>query len=79
MLSVSDMADVITDWANYTSLAGDLDNVETSKIQGTYDWRSYLREEADAAREREAERAKSRGGKKALRAPLPPVPSSLYA
>ena len=76
--SVSDTTDLVMDWASYQNLAANVDNVETSKFRGKYDWRSYLREEADIAREREAARAKSRPKPQERAAPAP-APSSLYA
>lgn len=80
MMAVSNVADVVMDWASYVNVAGTLDNVETSAIQGTYDWRSYLQEEAEVARQREAARARQRDrDKKPARAPTPPAPAQLYA
>lgn len=70
------MADTIQEWAEYTEMDGELDNVETSPITGTYDWRAYLREEADYARRREA--ASQAQGKKVARSP-PPAPPGFYA
>lgn len=80
-MSVADTTDVVMDWANYVNLAGALDNVETSRVQGNYDWRSYLHEEAEVACQREAERIKANvKNKKPGRAPpTPPAPHSLYA
>lgn len=75
--TLRDIADTVNDWADYQKLAGEADNVETSPITGTYDWRSYLQEETDIARRRDAERA--RREKKVERAPLPPVPVHYYA
>lgn len=78
--ALSDTTDVVMDWASYVNLGGALDNVETSTIQGTYDWRSYLREEAEMARQREAERTRAtEKTKKPARPPTPPAPNSLYA
>lgn len=52
--AVKAMADSVMDWARYQNLGGDLDNVESSPITGTYDWRSYLQEEAEIAQKRES-------------------------
>lgn len=78
--AISDTADIIMDYARYEKLDGSLDNVETSKVRGTYDWRAYLQEEAEAARGRQAERARTREKEKKPQArPPAPAPSHLYA
>lgn len=79
MHAISDMADVVMDWAAYQNVGANVDNVEASRSQGTYDWRAYLQEEAEIAQEREAEREKSRSTKKPLARPPPPAPTHLYA
>lgn len=50
------LADNVREWASYQKLAGEIENVETSPITGTYDWKAYLHEEAQAAQARETER-----------------------
>lgn len=54
--AVKAVADSVKDWARYQQLGGELDNVETSPITGTYDWKSYLHEEARYAKKRAGER-----------------------
>lgn len=76
--AISDTADIITDYARYEKLEGSLDNVETSKVRGVYDWRAYLQEEAEAARGRQAERMR-RSDKKPQARPPPPAPTTYYA
>ena len=72
-----DLVESVNDWATYQNLAGDADNVETSPITGHYDWRSYLREEAEIAHRREQKtRARDR---KPERPSPPPAPTHLYA
>jgi hypothetical protein len=71
-----DVTDTLRDWAEYQNLAGEQDNAETSPIQGPYDWRSYLHEEARAAKQR-AQR--DRPVKKASPAASAPAPSVFYA
>lgn len=75
--ALSKISDALKDWSRYQSLAGEADNVETSPIQGTYDWRAYLQEEARAAKERQA--ARERPAKKAAPAAPAPAPSVFYA
>lgn len=74
--AVEAFSDNVTDWARYQDLAGDTDNVESCSIAGHYDWRSYIREEAQFARRRE-EQAKPQ--KKADPVEAPKAPSDLYA
>ena len=70
--SVEALSKTVTDWARYQNLTGELDNVETSTVQGNYDWRSYLQEETEAAARRE------KPAKKAEK-PIAPAPSIFYA
>lgn len=73
--AVKTVADSVQRWANYQSLSGEFDSVETSPIVGTYDWKAYLHEEAKLAQKREGERKP----RKAAEAPAPaPAPSALY-
>lgn len=74
--AVEAVAATVDDWADYQNLAGEPDNVETSPVQGTYDWRAYLQEETELARKREAKTVK----KQPSRAPAPPAaPHVFYA
>lgn len=74
--AIGAVADALQDWAEYQNLAGESDNVESSPIQGTYDWRAYIQEEARAAKQR-ADR--ERPAKKAPAAEPAPAPSVFYA
>lgn len=74
--SLQDVSENVQSWAEYQNLAGEHDNVETSPIRGTYDWRSYLQEEAQIARRREDAKPQA---KKAERPPPAPAPSVFYA
>lgn len=74
--AIGQVADALQSWAEYQNLAGETDNVETSPIQGNYDWRAYLQEEAHAAKQR-ADR--ERPAKKAAAQPQAPAPSVFYA
>jgi len=74
--AIGAVADALRDWAEYQNLAGESDVVESSPIRGTYDWRSYLHEEAAAARQR-AER--ERPAKKPAPAQPTAAPSVFYA
>lgn len=67
----------VGDWARYQNLAGEVDNVETSPVTGTYDWKSYIHEETHIARRR-AEESKPAPKKAPALAP-PPAPSVFYA
>jgi hypothetical protein len=71
--AMKSLADSVRDWASYQKLAGEPDNVETSSITGTYDWRAYLQEEAELAREREESVVR-----KPKKAPLPPAPAPTH-
>ena len=53
MQAVEALSTHVGEWARYQNLAGEHDSVETSPISGTYDWRSYIQEEAQFARRRE--------------------------
>lgn len=75
--TMKDVSELVMDWAEYQNLNGECDNVETSPISGTYDWRSYLHEEAAYARRREAKK-KPAVEKQPAVAP-PPAPSVFYA
>lgn len=72
--SVEAVSKSVTDWARYQNLTGELDNVETSPVQGTYDWRAYLQEEAEAAKRREG---RDKPAKKADK-PAAPAPAVFY-
>lgn len=74
--AIGQVADALRDWAEYQNLAGESDNAETSPIQGNYDWRAYLHEEAHAAKQR-ADR--ERPVKKAPPQTPSPAPSVFYA
>jgi len=69
------IAQTINGWAQYQNLEGESDSVETSPVQGTYDWRAYLHEETRAASERE--RASRPAKKEAPKSA--PAPSVFYA
>lgn len=74
MRAMGDVTDAVMDWASYEDLGANVDNAETSTIRGTYDWRAYLKEEAELARKRDAKPAKK------PEAPAPaPAPNQLYA
>lgn len=75
--SMMDVSELVSDWAEYQNLNGECDNVETSPISGTYDWRAYVREEAAYARRREAKK-KPAMEKQPVAAPAP-APSVFYA
>lgn len=64
----------VANWARYQNLGGEHDNVETSPITGTYDWRAYIQEEAQYARRR-GEKEKPR---KAEPVEATPPPSVFY-
>ena len=66
----------VMQWAKYQNLVGEHDNVETSPIRGSYDWRSYIREEAQLAKRREETKPRD---KKVERAAPAPAPSVFYA
>lgn len=68
-------AQAVADWAKYQSLSGDPDIIEASTVQGTYDWRAYILEEAQIAHRRES--AKQPRDKKPAQAPAP-APSVFY-
>lgn len=73
--AVKAVADSVQRWADYQNLSGEYDNVETSPIVGTYDWKAYLHEEAKLAQRREGERKP----RKSTAPPAPsPAPSALY-
>lgn len=74
--AVKAVSAAVMDWARYQNLDGEADNVETSSVQGTYDWRSYLHEETGFARRREARARKNE--RPAPPAPAP-APTNLYA
>lgn len=74
--AVEKIASVVNDWAEYQRLSGEADTVETSPVQGTYDWRAYIQEEARAASQRQRRDAKP--AKKEAPAPAP-APSVFYA
>jgi len=72
------VAENVREWASYQKLAGDVDNVETSPITGTYDWRAYIQEEAKLAQQREERATERKPAKKP--APQPSAaPSVFYA
>ncbi|MEA3199984.1 MAG: hypothetical protein QOE90_1412 [Thermoplasmata archaeon] len=73
--AIEQVSDAVRDWAEYQNLAGDADTVESSPIQGNYDWRAYIQEEARAAKERAA---RARPAKKEA-VPPAPAPSVFYA
>lgn len=74
------VAETVRDWAQYQDLDGEVDNVETSPITGTYDWRAYLQEEAAIARRRERARAAQKARDKKPERPAPaPAPAVFYA
>lgn len=75
--AMRDVTSALNDWARYQNLVGETDQVEPSKVRGTYTWLSYLQEETEFAQRREADRAKP-GKKSDARAP-PAVPTHLYA
>jgi hypothetical protein len=69
--SAEAVSKTVTDWARYQNLTGELDNVETSPVTGTYDWRGYLQEETEAAKRR------APPAKKAEK-PAAPAPTDYY-
>lgn len=69
------LTDSVSAWASYQNLAGDMDTVETSAVQGIYDWRAYIREETQIARRREEKKPAS----KPERAAPAPAPTVFYA
>lgn len=73
------LAENAQEWAKYQDLTGEKDGVDPSPttFKGTYDWRSYIAEEAEIARRRD-ERAKP-AAKKADRPSPPAAPSVFYA
>ncbi|HWH08368.1 MAG TPA: hypothetical protein VNX21_04150 [Candidatus Thermoplasmatota archaeon] len=71
--AVKAVADNVMRWARYQNLDGEVDNVETSPITGTYDWKAYLHEEAQLARKRENERRPRKAPASAAPAPAPSV------
>ena len=73
--AVKAVADSVKDWARYQQLTGELDNVETSPITGTYDWKSYLHEEAQLAQKRAGERRP----RKTPSDPIASAPTVFYA
>lgn len=77
--AVKTMSAAVMDWAHYQNLAGELDNVETSSVQGNYDWRSYIQEETSLARRREARANREKKAERPASAPPAPAPSNLYA
>lgn len=77
MKGVAALSEHASGWARYQNLAGEHDSVETSPIVGTYDWRSYIQEEAQLARRRE-EKEKPRDKKAAERVEPAPAPSVFY-
>ena len=62
----------VGEWARYQNLSGDLDTIEPSPIQGTYDWRSYLQEESQIAQRREERKPREKKTPE-IRAPAPSV------
>lgn len=77
--AVKAVSSAVMNWAQYQNLAGELDNVETSPVRGTYDWRSYLQEETSLARRREARANRDKKAERPAPAPPAPAPSNLYA
>ena len=77
--AIQALAENTQEWAKYLDLTGEKDGVETSPttFKGTYDWRSYIAEEAEIARRRD-ERAKP-AAKKADRPTPPAAPTVFYA
>lgn len=75
--AVKALSAAVADWADYQNLGGELDNVETSSVRGSYDWRAYLHEETGFARRREARARKQQ--ERPPPAPPAPAPQNLYA
>lgn len=73
------VANAVNSWAEYQNLSGDVDIVETSAIQGTYDWRSYLHEETGFARRREARANRQKAAERPGAQAPAPAPQNLYA
>ncbi|HET6406042.1 MAG TPA: hypothetical protein VFH78_15485 [Candidatus Thermoplasmatota archaeon] len=71
------VSDHVAQWARYQNIVGEADSVETSPITGTYDWRSYIQEEAQYARRRE-EKEKPRDKRAAAVQQPAPAPSVFY-
>lgn len=67
--AVKAVADSVKDWAQYQQLGGEVDNVETSPITGTYDWKSYIHEEAEYAKKRAGERRPRKAADAGVAAP----------
>jgi hypothetical protein len=77
--AVKAMSSAVMNWAQYQNLAGELDNVETSPVRGTYDWRSYIQEETSLARRREARANRDKKPERPAPVAPAPAPSNLYA
>lgn len=71
-------AENLSEWAAYEDTAGEFESHEPSPETGTYDWRSYLREEAALAKHRE-DRRRARDKRGGAPVPPPPPPDGLYA
>lgn len=72
--AVKAVSDSVMSWAQYQNLAGELDNVESSPITGTYDWKAYIQEETELARKREGDRRP----RKASAGQAPTLPPSVF-
>jgi hypothetical protein len=72
------LAENVREWASYQKLAGEVEKVETSPITGTYDWRAYIQEEAQLAKQRDERAAERKPAKKPAAQPTA-APSVFYA